>query len=386
MRWYHLVLDNREDIATILTYETGKPLHESKAEVDYASSFLRWFAGEAERVQGTISMSSVPQRRVFTIKQPLGVAVALVPWNFPIGMVLRKAGAALAAGCTFICKPSPETPLSCLVLADLAHQAGFMPGVFNVFTTDLHNTPEVSKALCQHPLVKKDTFTGSTRVGQLIAVMCAPELKKLTLELGGNCPFVVFDDADMKQALEALMALKWRHAGQACITANRIIVHSAVYDQFTEMLKVATAALKLGHGTQEGTTIGPVTTPQALEKIQVHISDALKHGATVILGGRRVVNRPGYFFEPTILTNMNSTMLASQEETFGPLACIYKFETEEEATKLANNTSMGLASYCFTKNVDRIWRLYENLEAGMIGLNTGMLQSCQQPPSQASSV
>ncbi|CAG7950133.1 unnamed protein product [Penicillium olsonii] len=379
MNWYNLVRQNREDIATILTYETGKPLYEAQGEVDYASSFLRWFSGEAERVQGTTSLASLPNRRIFTIKQPIGVAVALVPWNFPIAMVLRKAGAALAAGCTFICKPSPETPISCLVMADLAHRAGFPAGVFNVLPTSLENTPDLSKALCEHPLVKKVSFTGSTRIGQLIASLCAPQLKKVTLELGGNCPFVIFDDANLKQTLDALMALKWRHAGQACVTANRIIVQSGIYEEFVQALREATQALKIGHGAEKNIDIGPVTTPQSLPKIEAHISDAVSRGAQVVLGGNRIESCPGYFFEPTILRDMDEQMLASQEESFGPLACLYRFETEDEAVKLANATSMGLASYCFTKNVDRIWRLYENLEAGMIGLNTGNSSAAESP-------
>lgn len=373
MNWYNLVRQNRADIATILTYETGKPLYESQGEVEYASSFLRWFAGEAERFQGSISTAATPGRRVLTIKQPVGVAVALVPWNFPIAMVLRKAGAALAAGCSFICKPSPETPISCLIMADLAHRAGIPAGVFNVITTNNDNTPDLSKALCQHSLVKKVTFTGSTRVGQIISMLCAPGFKKVTLELGGNCPFLIFNDANLTQALDALMVLKWRHAGQACVTANRILVQSDIYEKFVEMFREATSALRVGHGSESGVTTGPVTTPQALTKIQSHISDAVQHGASLILGGKPISDRPGYFFEPTILGDMTSDMISSQEETFGPLACLYRFDTEEQAVEMANNTSMGLASYCFTKNIDRMWRLYENLEAGMIGLNTGTL-------------
>lgn len=371
LKWDQLIREARDDLAKILTHETGKPLAESYGEIDYSTGFTWWFAGEAERIHGSIAVPAAPNRRVFTVKQPVGVAAALVPWNFPIAMVLRKAGAALAAGCTMIVKPSPETPISALVLAHLAQKAGFPAGVFNVLTTDLENTPPLSEALCKHPLVKKVTFTGSTRVGKLIAAHCAHGLKKLTLELGGNCPFIVFDDANLDQALEQLMALKWRHAGQACITANRIYVQAGIYDKFAAMLKERTSKLVVGHGADPKTTMGPVTTPRGIDKAVNQIEDARKLGAKVILGGNRVAGTKGYFFEPTIITDMTEEMLVSREETFAPVAALYKFETEEEAVKLANNTSMGLASYAFTKNIDRMWRMLENLEAGMIGMNTG---------------
>jgi succinate-semialdehyde dehydrogenase/glutarate-semialdehyde dehydrogenase len=363
-----------------VTHETGKPLAESIGEVDYAAGFTRWFAGEAERIQGTVSSGAIPNRRIFTSKQPIGVAAALIPWNFPIAMALRKAGAAFAAGCTMIVKPSPETPISILVVAHLAIKAGFPPGVFNVLTTDLENTPALSEALCKHPLVKKVTFTGSTRVGKLIASHCAPGLKKVTLELGGNCPFLIFDDANIEQALDQLMALKWRHAGQACITANRIYVQSGIYDKFAQMLKERTSKLVVGHGAKEGTTMGPVTTPRGVEKVISQVEDARKHGGNVILGGNVPAHAGnGYFYEPTIITDMKPEMLISKEESFAPVAALYKFETEEQAVKWANDTSMGLASYAFTKNIDRIWRMFENLEAGMVGLNCGM-----SPPTSLS--
>lgn len=305
------------------------------------------------------------------MKQPIGVAAALVPWNFPMAMILRKAGAALAAGCTMVIKPSPETPITTLALMHLAKQAGFPPGVLNVLTTDLDNTPSLSEALCKHPLVKKVTFTGSTRVGKLIASHCAEGLKKVTLELGGNCPFIVFNDANLDQALDQLMALKWRHAGQACITANRIYVQAGIYDKFAEMLKERTSKIVVGHGAAEGTTMGPLTTPRGIAKAANQVEDAKRLGAKVILGGNEIKDKGGYFFEPTIITDMKQEMLISREETFAPIAALYKFETEEEAVKLANDTSMGLASYAFTKNIDRMWRMLENLEAGMIGMNTG---------------
>ena len=381
MKWHELITAAKDDLAKIVTYETGKPIAEAYGELDYSLGFTWWFAGEAERIQGSIAVPSAPNRRTFVIKQPLGVAVALVPWNFPIAMILRKAGAAFAAGCTMVVKPSPETPLSCLCLANLATRAGFAPGVFNVLTTSLENTPALSEALIVHPLTKKVTFTGSTRVGKLVAGLCSKGLKKCTLELGGNCPFIVFDDADLEQAATQFMLLKWRHAGQACITANRLYVQSGVYDKFTDIIVEKTKALKVGHGATDGTTMGPVTTPRGLAKAEEQAADAVKHGAKMVLGSGKAHKNAkeddgsgsgkgvgGYFMDPTIMTGMTADMLMSKEETFAPVCGLYKFETEDEVVKLANDTSMGLASYAFTKNVDRLWRMLENLEAGMIGL------------------
>ncbi|CAL5866030.1 uncharacterized protein PFLUO_LOCUS237 [Penicillium psychrofluorescens] len=379
MKWHDLTLAARDDIAQIVTHETGKPLAEAYGEMDYSIGFLWWFAGEAERIQGSVSVPAAPNRRIFTVKQPIGVAAALVPWNFPVAMVLRKVGAAIAAGCTMVVKPSPETPISALVLAELAKRAGIPSGVFNVITTDLDNTPPLSEALCKHPLVKKVTFTGSTRVGKLVASHCAQGLKKLTLELGGNCPFLVFDDANLDQAIDQLMALKWRHAGQACITANRVYVQAGIYEKFAALLKEKTAALVVGHGAKADTTMGPLTTPRSIEKANAHVEDARRRGADVLLGGKPLTSSSGYFFEPTILSGMTDDMLISQEESFAPIAALYRFETEEQAVKLANDTSMGLASYAFTKNIDRMWRLLENLEAGMIGMNTGNQSAAESP-------
>ncbi|PKY04531.1 aldehyde dehydrogenase [Aspergillus campestris IBT 28561] len=379
MRWDTLVRENRDDLAQILTHETGKPLAEAYGELDYAVSFLWWFSGEAERVHGSLSVPSIPNRRILTVKQPVGVAVALVPWNFPVAMILRKAGAALAAGCTLIIKPSPETPLTTLAVAELGRRAGLPAGVLNVLTTDLAATPALSEALCTHPLVGKVSFTGSTAVGKLIAAHCARGLKKLTLELGGNCPFLVFDDANLDQALDALMALKWRHAGQACITANRIYVQSGIYDRFAAALTERTAALVIGHGAKAETTLGPVTTPRGLDKAERQVEDARQRGADVLLDGGRVKGETGYFFAPTILGGMTPEMLVSQEETFAPIAALYRFDEEAEAIRWANATSMGLASYAFTKNVDRVWRLLEALEAGMVGLNTGNASAAESP-------
>lgn len=360
LAWHNLITENKDDIAKILTHETGKPLAESYGELAYSLGFTWWFTGEAERIQGSIQVPSAPNRRTFVLKQPLGVAVALVPWNFPIAMILRKASAAFAAGCTMVVKPSPETPLTCLTLAYLAHKAGFAPGVFNVLTTSLDNTPALSEAMIVHPLTKKVTFTGSTRVGKLVAGLCSKNLKKCTLELGGNCPFIVFDDANLDQALEQFMALKWRHAGQACITANRLYVQAGVYDKFTEMLVEKTKALKMGHGAQEGVTLGPVTTPRGLVKAQAQAEDAVKLGAKLVLGtGKPEKNSTedegsgqgkgvgGYFMSPTILTNMSPDMLMAKEETFAPVCGLFKFETEDQVVKWANETSMGLGKLHF---------------------------------------
>jgi succinate-semialdehyde dehydrogenase/glutarate-semialdehyde dehydrogenase len=378
-KWDSLIRENREDIATILVYETGKPRSEAYGEIDYSTGFTWWFAGEAERIQGTVFTPALPNRRVFTIKQPLGVAAALVPWNFPIAMVLRKASAALAAGCTMIVKPSPETPITVLVLAYLAYKAGFPKGALNVLTTDLDKTPELSEALCRHPLVKKVSFTGSTRVGKLIAKICSDNLKKVTLELGGNCPVLIFDDANIDQVMDQIFALKYRHAGQACITANRIYVQSGIYDKFLGRWKAESEGIVVGHGSDKRTTMGPVTTPRGVEKALALIEDAKSKGATIHMGGNKISKDGGYFFEPTVMTDITPDMDIAKEEIFAPVCTFFKFETEQEVIEKANDTSMGLASYCFTKNVDRMWRLFEKLEAGMIGLNCGNSSAAESP-------
>ncbi|KAF3017666.1 hypothetical protein E8E15_006814 [Penicillium rubens] len=379
LNWHSLITRSKNDIATLVVYETGKPMAEALGEVEYALGFAWWFAGEAERIRGSIAQPSISDRRNLVIKQPIGVCVALVPWNFPVAMIIRKAAAALAAGCTIVIKPSPETPLSVLALADLALQAGFPPGAMNVLSTDSAHTPSVSEALCKHQLVRKVTFTGSTTVGQLIARHCSEGLKKVTLELGGNCPFIVFDDGDLDQALAALMVLKWRTAGQACTHANRVYVQSGVYDRFLSMLVDATRRLRVGHGADPETTIGALTTKSGLVKLERHIADAVAKGGKIVLGGRPLEHLGGNFFQPTIISGMSSDMLTTQEEVFGPLLGLYQFETEEEAVRLANDTNMGLASYFFTKDVSRTWRLLESLEAGMIGMNTGNSSAAESP-------
>ncbi|KAH8682044.1 Aldehyde/histidinol dehydrogenase [Xylariales sp. PMI_506] len=383
MRWHQLIEAARDDLARILVHETGKPLAEALGEIDYALSFVWWFMGEADRVQGTTVTAAVPGRRSLTIKQPVGVVAGLVPWNFPVALMLRKASAALAAGCTMVVKPSPETPFSSLAVAALASRAGFPPGALNVITTSLENTPMVAEALCLHPVVKKVTFTGSTRVGKLISGLCARNLKKATFELGGNCPFIVFDDANLDHAIEQLAGLKWRHAGQACVTANRVYVQESIHDAFVKKLVTKTSLIKVGHGMSEGTTMGSVTTSRGLANAEELVQDAVSAGAKLVLGtGRRlnVAGYPnGYYMAPTILTNMADDMFMSCEENFAPILGIYVFETESEVIKRANNTAMGLTSYVFTKDADRLWRCFENLEAGMIGLNTGNCSSAEAP-------
>ncbi|RSL90237.1 hypothetical protein CEP52_014658 [Fusarium oligoseptatum] len=341
LTWHNLISKARDDLAKLLTYETGKPLSEANAEIEYSLGFTWWFAGEAERIQGSISIPSAPNRRVLVIKQPIGVSVALVPWNFPVAMILRKAGAALAAGCTMVVKPSPETPLTCLALADLATRAGFPDGVFNVLTTSLENTPSLSEAM-------------------------------------------FFDDADLEQALDQLMTLKWRNAGQACISANRVYVQAGVYDKFATMFVEKTSKLNIGHGAAPDTTFGAVTTPIGLEKAESQVQDAVSRGAKLALGSGKPFTPAGqgsrgYFMKPVVLTNMNSSMKMSCEETFGPVCGLFRFDTEDEVIKLANDTSMGLASYAFTKNANRLWRMFEKLEAGMIGLNTGNGSAAESP-------
>ncbi|TVY89514.1 Succinate-semialdehyde dehydrogenase [NADP(+)] [Lachnellula willkommii] len=367
LKWDALIRENRDDIANILTYETGKPLAESQGELDYALGFTWWFAGEAERVTGTIQTSAIPGRRVFTVKQPIGVAAALVPWNFPIAMVSRKASAALAAGCTMIVKPSPETPLSVLALGYLAEQAGFPKGVFSVLTTSLENTPPLSEALCRHPLVKKVTFTGSTRVGKLVAKLCSDGLKKVTLELGGNCPFLVFDDADLNQASD--VATRWpsMYHREPSLRASRNLRQVRSYP---ERKDIQAHRRPRARKAQQW---------DPLDKALNQVDDAKKNGGQIVLGGGKVPGKGGYFFEPTIILGAKKEMLITEEETFAPVIALYSFETEEEAVSAANDTSMGLASYFFTKNIDRTWRLLENLEAGMIGMNTGNSSAAESP-------
>ena len=369
LNWHNLIKANMEDLARIVVHETGKPLAEARGEVAYALTYSWWFIGEAERASmGSTVVSATPGRRQLVIKQPIGVVAAMVPWNFPLVLCLRKAAAALAAGCTMVVKPSPETPLSALALAELATRAGFPAGCLNVLTTSMENTPSVAEALCCHELVAKVSFTGSTRVGKLLSGWCARGLKKTTLELGGNCPYIVFDDADMDRAATALGALKWRCTGQACVSANRVYVQAGVYDAFVQRVVADAKKLKVGHGMAEGTTMGPVATPRSLDKAEEMARDAVTKGAKMMVGTGKRLQQPGYFMEPAVLTDVTDDMLMSREEIFSPILGISRFETEEEVVRRANDTSMGLTSYVFTKDADRLYRMFENLEAGNIGL------------------
>ncbi|RDL32662.1 Succinate-semialdehyde dehydrogenase [Venustampulla echinocandica] len=379
-KWNDLILENIDDLALILTLENGKPLAEAKGEVAYAASFLEWFAGEAERTHGEVVPVANPKQRILTFKQPLGVAACLAPWNFPIAMITRKVGAALAAGCTTVWKPAGETPLSCLAQAVLAEQAGFPMGAINVVTT-LDLVAEVGMELCTNKFVKKLSFTGSTRVGKLLAEQCAGSLKKLSLELGGNSPFIVFDDAKIETAVEACILAKFRNSGQTCVTANRIMVQAGIYDQFAEALAKRIQQLKVGDGTEEGVFIGPLTHERAVDKAMCHINDAKAHGGQIMLGGSPLDlnGKKGYFLQPTVIKNMSREMLTTREETFAPVVGLYRFNTEEEAIELANDCEVGLGGFIITESIPRSWRVTEALEVGMVGVNLGLLSACESP-------
>ncbi|OQV05935.1 hypothetical protein CLAIMM_10587 [Cladophialophora immunda] len=351
-KWSDLCLENVDDLALILTLENGKTLVEAKGEVTYAASFLEWFAGEAERVHGEVVPPANLNQRILTFKQPIGVAACLAPWNFPIAMITRKVGAALAAGCT--------------------------TGSINVITT-LNLVNEVGEALCKSTLVRKLSFTGSTRVGKLLARQCSDSLKKLSLELGGNSPFIVFDDAKLDTAIEACILAKFRNSGQTCVTANRIFVQKGIYDKFAEALTVKIKSLKVGPGTEEGVFVGPLTHERAVEKAMNHINDAKKHGGQVILGGEPLKDFKGYFLQPTIIKGMNREMITTREETFAPVVGLYEFDTEEEVIKMANDCNVGLGSFIVTENIPRAFRVTEALEVGMVGVNLGLLSACESP-------
>ena len=370
-RWNDLMLANVEDLALILTSEQGKPLAEAKGEVTYAASYIEWFSEEARRIDGDIVASPGSDRRILVLKQPVGVAAAITPWNFPAAMITRKAGAALAAGCVMVLKPATQTPLSALALAVLAERAGVPAGVFNVLTG---SASAIGGELTANPIVRKISFTGSTEVGAKLIAQSAPTIKKMSMELGGNAPFIVFDDADLDAAVQGAIASKYRNSGQTCVCANRLLVQAGVYDQFAEKLAIAVKALKVGDGTAEGVTQGPLIDEKAIAKIEEHIADATAHGARVLLGGKRHA-LGGTFFEPTILTDVTASMKVAREETFGPLAPLFRFETEAEAIQMANDTEFGLASYFYTRDIGRIFRVGEALEYGMVGVNAGIISS-----------
>ena len=361
-------MDNQEDLALIMTAEQGKPLSESRGEIAYGASFVKWFAEEARRIYGDTIPSPTADRRILVLKQPVGVVAAITPWNFPNAMITRKCAPALAAGCTVLIKPSEMTPLSALALAVLADRAGIPAGVFNVLT----GMPAgIGGEMTASPVVRKLSFTGSTRIGQLLMSQCASTIKRLSLELGGNAPFIVFDDADLDLAIDGVMSSKFRNAGQTCVCANRILVQDGIYDLFAERLSAAVNQLKVGDGLAEGVTIGPLINGAAVEKVALHISDALEKGASIAVGGAPQGN--GLFVQPTVLLDATPDMLLASEETFGPVAPLFRFKDEDQALAIANSTPFGLAAYYFTQDMRRAWRVGERLEFGMVGLNTGVI-------------
>ena len=371
-RWFELMMANQDDLATLMTAEQGKPLAESKGEISYAASFIEWFAEEGKRVYGDTIPGHQADKRILVLRQPIGVVAAITPWNFPAAMITRKAGPALAAGCTFVCKPAIQTPYSALAMAELAERAGIPAGVFNVVTGA--GAGGIGTEMTSNPIVRKVTFTGSTGVGKKLMVQCAETVKKLSLELGGNAPFIVFEDADLDAAVAGAIASKYRNTGQTCVCVNRLYVQSSVYDAFTRKLTEAVAKLRVGDGLKGATEQGPLIDSKALAKVEEHVADAVSKGGKVAYGGKRHA-LGGTFFEPTILTEITPNMLVAREETFGPVAPLFRFETEEEVIRMANDTEFGLASYFYTRDLSRSWRVSEALEYGMVGLNTGLIST-----------
>ena len=370
-RWYELCMAHQEDLATLLTLEQGKPIKESRGEIAYGASFLEWFAEEAKRVYGDVIPAATADRRIIVIKQPVGVVAAITPWNFPNAMITRKAGAALAAGCTIVIKPATSTPYSALALAALAQEAGIPAGVLNVVTG---NSGTIGEEITSNPLVRKLSFTGSTSVGKLLMQQCAGTMKKVSMELGGNAPFIVFDDADLDLAVAGAMASKFRNAGQTCVCANRIFVQDGIYDAFAERLKQAVLSLRVGTGLQEDVDLGPLIDQAAIDKVQEHVDDAIAGGASALIGGR-THELGGLFYEPSILVNVSRQAKLMQEETFGPVAPLIRFSTEQEVIDLANDTPFGLAAYFYTSDYGRAWRVAEALETGIVGLNEGIIST-----------
>jgi succinate-semialdehyde dehydrogenase/glutarate-semialdehyde dehydrogenase len=370
-RWFELMIANQDDLAKLMTLEQGKPLVESRGEVAYAAAFLEWFGEEAKRVYGDTIPGHQADKRIVVTKEPVGVVACITPWNFPLAMITRKAGPAIASGCTVVLKPASQTPFSALALAELAVQAGVPPGVFNVVTG---SATEIGAELTSNPIVRKLSFTGSTETGKLLMAQCATTVKKLSLELGGNAPFIVFDDADLDAAVEGAIQSKYRNTGQTCVCANRLLVQSAVYDAFAKKLAAAVGKLKPAPGLESGSTQGPLIDDKAVEKVESHIADATAKGAAVLVGGHR---HPlgGRFFEPTILTGVTPQMMVAREETFGPVAPLFRFDTEADAIRLANDTEFGLAAYFYGRDIGRIWRVAEALEYGIVGINTGLIST-----------
>jgi succinate-semialdehyde dehydrogenase / glutarate-semialdehyde dehydrogenase len=370
-KWADLMMANQEDLAQLMTAEQGKPLSESRGEIAYAASFIEWFGEEAKRVYGDVIPGFTRDRRIVVLKQPIGVCAAITPWNFPAAMITRKAGPALAAGCTMVVKPAEQTPFSALALCELAERAGVPKGVYSCVTGDAQ---AIGGELTSNPTVRKLSFTGSTEIGKLLMAQCAGTVKKLSLELGGNAPFIVFDDADLDAAVKGAIVSKYRNAGQTCVCANRILVQDKVHDVFAEKLADAVKALKVGAGAEEGTVIGPLIDPAGLAKVEDHVADAVSKGARVMLGGKRH-QRGGTFFEPTVLANVTTQMKIAREETFGPVAPLFRFSREEDAIQMANDTEYGLAAYFYGEDVKRIWRVAEALEFGIVGINEGIIST-----------
>jgi succinate-semialdehyde dehydrogenase / glutarate-semialdehyde dehydrogenase len=370
-KWNDLILANTDDLALLMTAEQGKPLTESRGEVAYGASFIEWFGEEAKRVAGETLASPWPDRRLLVTKEPIGVCAAITPWNFPIAMITRKAGPALAAGCPMVLKPAESTPYCALALAELAERAGVPPGVFSVLTGA---SKDIGGEMTSNPIVRKLTFTGSTAIGRLLMEQSAPTIKKLSLELGGNAPFIVFDDADLDAAVEGAIASKYRNAGQTCVCANRLYVQDGVYEQFAEKLVAAVEKLKVGNGVEEGVTQGPLIDEKAVQKVEEHVADALSKGGRLLTGGKR--HALGHsFFQPTVIADIGNDMIVAKEETFGPLAPLFRFKTDEEVIALANDTEFGLASYFYSRDIGRIWRVAEGLECGIVGVNTGLISN-----------
>ncbi len=375
-KWYDLLIANQEDLARIMTAEQGKPYPEAKGEVVYGASFVEWYAEEAKRVNGETLPQFDNNRRLLVIRQPIGVCAAITPWNFPLAMITRKVAPALAAGCPVVIKPAELTPLTALATAELAMRAGIPAGVLNLLTADGPNSVAVGKVFCASDTVRHISFTGSTEVGRILMAQSAPTVKKLSLELGGNAPFIVFDDADIDSAVEGAMASKYRNAGQTCVCANRIYVQEGVYDRFVEKFSAKVQALKVGNGFEDGVVQGPLIEDAAVQKVQRHVEDALAKGGKVVVGGKKL---QGQFFQPTVIANATGGMLCAKEETFGPVAPIFRFKTEQEAIQAANNTEFGLASYFYSRDVGRIFRVSEALEYGMVGINVGIIATEHVP-------
>jgi succinate-semialdehyde dehydrogenase / glutarate-semialdehyde dehydrogenase len=376
--WFELMNRDADRLARLMTEEQGKALMEAKGEVTYAASFVEWFAEEAKRVMGAIPASPWSDKRMMVLKQAIGVCVSITPWNFPLAMITRKVAPAIAAGCTIVIKPAEQTPLSALALVELAKEAGIPDGVINLVTADAKNSIEIGKALCDSPLVRHLSFTGSTPVGRILMEQCAPTIKKVALELGGHAPFIVFEDADLDAAITGAMQSKYRNAGQTCVCTNRFYVHESLHDAFVEKLSQATKRLVIGPGLDKGVQLGPLIDQQAIDKVEQHVQDAVAKGARVMAGGKRHA-LGGNFYEPTVLAGVKKGMLITEEETFGPVAAVIPFTSESEVIQMANDSEYGLASYFYSRDISRIWRVAEALEFGMVGVNTGTISNEVSP-------